>query len=475
MVSYVASDMPLVNEISRRDDSFRPIPNTEYLIPLTELKPDQGKSSYLIRFIANVIIVAGLSGRGFVMFPAMEDLKEANNFLNMLLDNINVAVLIADENLRIYRFNDSFLNLFDEPLEKVAGEALGQAIGCIHTIDENKPCGETSFCTNCHIRQCMTESMLKKIPVGKRRVEKTFYIDGKPQNKILELTTRFIQYDKRQMVLAIFYDVTEIEQQRIVLENKQKQLDLDLASAAGIQQSLLPDSAPELPGIRIAWKFKPSSQIGGDIFNIQPIDDNHFELYMLDVCGHGVSAAFFAVAVYQFLQSRSFLDDQGGIVSPKTVLGSLNKDFPFERFDSYFSLVYVIVDCKRRQAVYSCAGHPPPVLIQADGNLKTLNQRGPVIGLSEDTVYEEETVLLTRGDKLILYTDGVFENRNVHEEYLGRQRFYETLNKYGHKPIGELIELSYLQIEKFSNTVAPDDDVSILGVEFKDVLNGCTR
>jgi phosphoserine phosphatase RsbU/P len=410
------------------------------------------------------------------MFPVMEDLKEANNFLNMLLDNINVAVLIADENLRIYRFNDSFLNLFDEPLEKIAGEALGQAMGCIHTIDENKPCGETSFCTNCHIRQCMTESMLKKIPVGKRRVEKAFYIDGKPQDKILELTTRFIQYDKRQMVLAIFYDITEIEQQRIALENKQKQLDLDLASAAGIQQSLLPDSMPELPGIRIAWKFKPSSQIGGDIFNIQPIDDNHFGLYMLDVCGHGVSAAFFAVTVSQFLQNRScFMADQKEMVSPKAVLNNLNINFPFERFDSYFSLVYVIVDCRRLHAVYSCAGHPPPILIQAGETLKTLNQRGPVIGLSEDTVYQEETVSLAKGDKLILYTDGVFENRNVHEEYLGRQRFYETLNRYGHKPVGELIEKSYLQIEKFSNAAEPDDDISILGVEFKGVRNGCAR
>lgn len=402
------------------------------------------------------------------MFPVLEDLKEANDFLNLLLDNINVAVLIADENLRIYRFNDSFLNLFDEPRGKIAGEALGRAMGCIHTVNENKPCGETSFCKNCQIRQCMTESMIQKVPIEKRRFAKTFYIDGRPQNKILELTTRFIQYDKRDMVLVIFYDVTEIEQHRIALENKQKQLDSDLEAAAGIQQSLLPETAPDFPGIQIAWRFKPSSQIGGDIFNIQPIDERHFGLYMLDVCGHGVSAAFFAVAVSQFLQSRScFMVDRAGIVSPGTVLDNLNKNFPFERFDSYFSLVYVIVDCSRHQAVYSCAGHPPPVLIKADGKLRTLNQRGPVIGLSESTVYGEEAVPLAKGDKLILYTDGVFENRNIHEKFIGRQRFYEILNRYGRKSIQELIESTYLQIEKFCQSAENDDDISMLGLECK--------
>jgi len=401
------------------------------------------------------------------MIPFVEDLKEANDFLNLLLDNIGVAVLIADENMRVYRFNDSFLRLFEEPGEKVAGERLGRAMGCIHTIDENKPCGETSYCEQCRIRLSMIETMMKKTPVKKLRLEKAFYIDGKVQNKILELTTRFISYNRRNMVLVIFYDITEIEQQRIALQRKQNELDKDLEAAAGIQRHLLPDAAPRLVDIRLAWKFRPCSRIGGDIFNIQQIDRRHTGLYILDVCGHGVSAAFFAVAVSQFLHSRScFLVDQEGIVSPGMVLNSLNEAFPFERFDSYFSIVYMVVDHARLRVAYSCAGHPPPVWIHADGAQETLDLRGP-IGLSKDTKYAEEERVLSPGDKIILYTDGVFENRNSHEEFLGKERFYRILQENFEKPIAEFIESTFQQVEKFGGASSPDDDVSILGLEYR--------
>jgi sigma-B regulation protein RsbU (phosphoserine phosphatase) len=325
------------------------------------------------------------------MIQFLADLNEANNFLNLLLDNINSAVLIADEDLHIFRFNKSFLNFFEESEQKIAGESLGRAMGCIHTLDDNKPCGETSYCESCLIRQSLIKTMLEKIPVDKKRLEKIFYIDGKPQKKILEISTRYISYNKRKMVLIIFYDVTDIERHRIELYKKQIQLDKDLEAAAGIQKSLLPDSSSDISNIKFAWQFEPCNKIGGDIFNSCYPDKDHMCFYMLDVCGHGVSAALISVAVSQCLKGRRYQSiDESGITSPKTVLNNLNQAFPFERFDSYFTIIYMVIDHVHGTLAYSCAGHQPPILIHGDRSLEVLDQHGPAIGLSHEQPHRQE-------------------------------------------------------------------------------------
>ena len=397
----------------------------------------------------------------------LEDLKESNEFLNLLLDTINSAVLIADVNLKIYKFNDCFLTLFEDSPKAVAGNGFGRAMGCIHTVDENKACGETSHCDNCLMRRSLIETVTENVPVDKQRLEKVFYINGRPQKKYLEYSTRPISFQGRKMVMVIFYDVTQNESQKIELQKKQVQIEKDLEAAAGIQQSLLPDRSSEISDIKVAWQFEPCREIGGDIFNICYPDEQHTGFYILDVCGHGVSAALISVAVSQFLRGRrGLLVNEYGITSPEAVLNSLNQTFPFERFDSYFSIIYMIIDHTKSLLTYSCAGHPPPILIHGDETLEVLDQHGPVIGLGNDKPFSQEEKILQYGDKILLYTDGILENRNPSDETFGKHRFYEILKKHSHQSIQDLVEAVYITVKNFSKTALPEDDISILGVEY---------
>lgn len=401
------------------------------------------------------------------MQTELEDLKEANLFLNLLLDNINSAVLIADENFNLFRINHSFLKIFEEPSDSIAGKTLGKAMGCIHTFRENKPCGETSYCDTCPIRDILRTTMSTHVPVDRKRVEKMFFVDGHPQKKILEVTSRYIRYHQRRMILLILYDVTDLEMQRIELEKRQIQIEHDLEAAAGIQQSLLPAELPDIERVEIAWKFEPSSEIGGDIFNIQRLDKDHIGLYVLDVCGHGVSAAFFSVAVSQFLQSRScFLVDKAGIVSPGEVLNSLNQRFPFERFDSYFTIVYMLLDLPTGRVTYGSAGHPAPVVIRSGKDLEVLQVRGPIIGLSDATQYREGRFRLRPGDQMLLYTDGALDIRDPHGEFFGRNRLLEILKGHAGEPIQALIATVSRRLQDFGLTRAPEDDITLVGVAY---------
>ncbi len=401
------------------------------------------------------------------MKACVDDLRESTEFLNLLLSNINSAVLIVDEDLQIHQFNEFFVELFDSALDIYVEKSFGQATGCINAVMENKPCGKTSKCHSCILRRSLIESMMEKVPADKLTLERVFYINGEAKQKHLEFSTRPVYYQGQKLTLVIIYDITDIEQKKIELEAKQQQIDQDLKAAAGIQQSLLPSRSPDIPNVNIAWEFEPCGQIGGDIFNIQLLDKDKIGLYMLDVCGHGVSASLIAVSVSQFLQSsRDFFVSQSEIPTPGAVLNDLNRAFPFERFDSYFSIVYATLDFKKGVLTYSCAGHPPPVLLSQNRPPEILNQHGPVIGINDHETFGETQKQLTPGDKIVLYTDGILECRNSCAGIFGKQRFYETLDTLSSRPVEEIIGEVTAGIKKYTKGSSPDDDISIMVVEY---------
>ena len=401
------------------------------------------------------------------MTTCLEDLHESNEFLNILLANINSAVLVVDENLQIHQFNDFFIELFDSSLDTFVEKSFGQVTRCVNAVVENKPCGQTSQCQNCILRRSLVQTLVEKVPADKTILDRIFYINGEAKQKHLEFSTRPIRYQGQKLILVIIYDVTDIEEKNIELKKKQQQIEQDLKAAAAIQQSLLPNTLPDIPKIDMAYRFEPCGQIGGDIFNAQSLDDTSIGLYMLDVCGHGVPAALIAVTVSQFLQGRrDYSSLQPERIQPHTILERLNQSFPFERFDSYFSIIYTAIDFERGVLSYSCAGHPPPIILQPDGFIEELESRGTVIGLSSNQSYQSVSRQLNCGDRLVLYTDGMIECRNRHGEYFGKKRFIETLAHHCNKPLQEMIDGVYSTMKDHLNGFKPDDDISFMVVEY---------
>jgi sigma-B regulation protein RsbU (phosphoserine phosphatase) len=269
------------------------------------------------------------------------------------------------------------------------------------------------------------------------------------------------------MILVIIYDVSDIEQQKAELQRRQTMIEEDLKAAAAIQRSLLPDGSHSIPNLKVAWRFNPCERIGGDIFNIHRVNEDQVGLYMLDVCGHGVPAALISVAASQFLGGpRGLLGGGCQLSSPETVLNHLDEAFPFERFDSYFSIVCMSIDLRRGILTYGGAGHPPPVLLRAEGDLEVLDYRGPVIGFGSDTPYSQIEVGLGPGDKLILYTDGLTENRDRSGRPFGRDRLYGLLREFRRRPVAEAVDGLHVSVRRFLEGAAPDDDISLLGVEY---------
>jgi sigma-B regulation protein RsbU (phosphoserine phosphatase) len=259
------------------------------------------------------------------------------------------------------------------------------------------------------------------------------------------------------------------------LIEKDQRIDIDLKAAAEIQKSLLPQKTFFEENLEIAWKFEPCEHMGGDIFNIFKMDAEHLGVYMLDVSGHGVPAAMVTVSVSQFLQQNSVqLQKNSSIMPPAEVLDALDKEFPFERFNNFFTITYFIINVKNGHTVYSNAGHPFPIHLHKKETIELLKKGGPTIGIGDfDAIddrkirFEEGHLKLKPGDKLFMYTDGIVEYQNDKEELYGDDRFYSSLKTQKAESVTNMIDQCIKSLMEFGNNTNPQDDITLLGLQFK--------
>ena len=194
------------------------------------------------------------------------------------------------------------------------------------------------------------------------------------------------------------------------LQESQQRLAAELAEAADYVASLLPK---KLDGpIKTDWKFVSSTSLGGDAFGYHWLDDNHFAMYLLDVCGHGVGAALLSITAMEVLRSQNLPDTD--FSNPGNVLTRLNDEFQMEdHHQMYFTIWYGVYNKQERKIVYSSGGHPPAILISgtspADTQIHDLRTKGAIIGGFPGLSFSNNEIALEQYNKLLILSDGVYE------------------------------------------------------------------
>lgn len=155
----------------------------------------------------------------------LKNLKESNEFLNILFNNITSALFILDKNTRVQSINDSFSILFQKREEKIIGNLCGNALGCKFAVEEKALCGETSHCKNCELRLNILANMSQKVPTNNQKLTRDFYSDEHTKDtKHFIYSTRYIHYDNKEYILVIVDDHTELEKQKAKLQEQNKSL-----------------------------------------------------------------------------------------------------------------------------------------------------------------------------------------------------------------------------------------------------------
>lgn len=201
------------------------------------------------------------------------------------------------------------------------------------------------------------------------------------------------------------------------IEQTQARLQAELTEAENYVRSILPPAGRSRT-IPVDWRLIPSTELGGDSFGYHWIDDDHFALYLLDVCGHGVGAALLSVTAINVLRNAALpgVDFR----DPGAMLTALNDAFLMEKQnDMYFTIWYGVWSVSERKLRYSTAGHPPALLVLADSDapggalVEPLRGAGMILGGMEGMVYRTFEKAIPGAARLYVVSDGTFEIRRA--------------------------------------------------------------
>lgn len=264
-----------------------------------------------------------------------------------------------------------------------------------------------------------------------------------------------------------------------------QELDRELQVVGAMQRSLLPQELPDIDGYELAAEYRTSARAGGDLYDLFPLPNGCWGLFIADVSGHGVPAAVIMAITHALAHAHP-----GPPNPPGEVLAFLNRKLTIEytsRTPSFVTAFYAVLDPKTRTLRYSSAGHPPPRLVRAGSESNTSasmdpivhaldGQRGLPLGIMADEHYHDSTVQLHRGDHLLMYTDGLSEAFNPKNQLFGFERLDETLRAWSaaqatsdHQAsmAREVIDAVLNAVAAFAEGRPPNDDQTMLALRVK--------
>jgi serine phosphatase RsbU (regulator of sigma subunit)/ActR/RegA family two-component response regulator len=269
---------------------------------------------------------------------------------------------------------------------------------------------------------------------------------------------------------------TQLESLNNQLNELNSRMHRDLRAAARMQQSLLPNERLDLKEVDIAWDYTPCEELAGDFLNYAKLDDNTLGLYVVDVCGHGAASALLAVAIGRVLSTVVSatsllvrLDPLSGkrvVTPPATVVGELNKRFQMDTQGGlHFTILYGVLDLRTKLFRYACGGHPQPVHLPKGENSLFAPGEGLAVGWVDDVDFDEYSLQLNSGDRLLLYSDGVPEAMDSTLTQLTNQQMLNELDASRELTTDDQVAHIKNVVTKWCQPKGPLDDVSLLLVE----------
>jgi sigma-B regulation protein RsbU (phosphoserine phosphatase) len=284
---------------------------------------------------------------------------------------------------------------------------------------------------------------------------------------LLYMDSRFNPADlsagSRELLQTLAIEASTIlENARLIEEERAKlRIEGELHIARDIQQGLLPASMPLDGWFRAAGSSLPSTEVGGDYFDVRRISPHLWAAVVADVSGKGVSSALLAG-----LLQGAFLMASGSPGDMEALMGRLNA-FLLDRTrgEKYATVFYCALDSSGRMS-YANAGHCAPFLVSPDGRLRKLHTSGMPVGMIEDAVVQMVETQLEPGEKVVIYSDGLTETENAEGEFFGTERLRLCLREHSRDNATQLHAAILAALERFGDGGVVRDDITVLVLEY---------
>lgn len=375
---------------------------------------------------------------------------------NTTAEGITITDNSQDENPLIY-VNDGF--------ERLTGYSREEVIG--------KNC---RFLQGKDTDQQTLDVIRKSIKRGEECVVEllNYRKDGTPFWNRLSITPLFDKKKNLTHFVGIQSDITELKEIKEKLEKSNKELKLykanmikELEHAREAQQFILPQKLPKFKNIKFASRFVPMKQIGGDFYDVVEIEKGIFGILVADVTGHGIPASLLT-----FMASNTFKTLAINESSTKAVMSLTNKML-YKKMPngSFVSMFYAIFDTKSNELKYTQAGHPHGLVMRnKTKEIIPLSTEGFLLGVFEEDFlkFEEKSLALMPGDKVVLYSDAIIEAANPQQDMLGIGGLVDFLRSKMKKDIDTIFDDIYDYGKSFSQKGSYSDDFTLIGFEIMD-------
>ena len=233
----------------------------------------------------------------------------------------------------------------------------------------------------------------------------------------------------------------------------------ELNVAATIQQRIIPQEMPVIPGYDVAGINIPSREVGGDYYDCIDLDDDKFALVMADVAGKGIAAALLVntlnASLYAYLDNRTPLPEMADKLNKIIYNAS-----PPDKFITYF---ITILDAKTGELDIVNAGHNPILLLREDGTIQKIQAGGVGLGMFDFGIpYTGEKQTIKTNERLFLYTDGIPEAMNESEDEYSEERMEKFLLKNKTKTAQEFVDKIVSDVKSFTGNAEQSDDITVL-------------
>ena len=303
----------------------------------------------------------------------------------------------------------------------------------------------------------ISRSDLNNVLIGHFEIENILY-----RNTIIETFSRF-----RQVTANFTFSQHHLKSSKEVIN----EINRDLRTATEIQEYFIrAEDDVEINarhGISRSFLYLPSKAIGGDFISTMNDGEGNICAVIADVEGHGISASL----VTGVLKSAfSFLAPVYGS-RPEIFMGHLNRHLCKMLNRLYATCYYAYINVKENTVSFAKAGHHHPLFWRAsEKKFESIEVPGSLLGLFDDAEYGTETFTLNPGDKILLYTDGIIEERNNDAKMFGIDRLEEIFERAIVEKKSPVIDLLVVELNRYTNKDTYDDDITILLYEFDEPL-----
>ena len=260
----------------------------------------------------------------------------------------------------------------------------------------------------------------------------------------------------------LMYCLLNVEQSRQKLAMQK-----ELKFAERIQKSMLPTTFPHFPerkGFDVHASMTPTREVGGDFYDFFMIDDDHLGLVIADVSDKGIPAAMCMMSTKTIISNNMMMGK-----TPGDVLADTNKTFCEHNDECMFVTAWIAtLEISTGKLTCANAGHEYPMIKQGAAGFRLFEDKhGSPIGWIETSKYEEYEIMLSPGDKIFVYTDGITEAKNKKREMFGIDRIIEVLNSAAYTDCEKMLHSVFDEVNTFAGEVEQFDDLTMLALEYK--------